>query len=177
MKEFVHLHNHSDYSLLDATCTVENLIQAAAENGMKAVALTDHGNLFGALKLYNYARKTNIKPIIGCEVYVAPGSRFDKKRSGTNGTKPYYHLILIAQNEIGYRNLMKLSSLGYLEGFYYKPRVDKELLKTHSDGLIALSSCINGEVPSKLLRGDINGAKNAAVEYIEIFDGRYYLEL
>ena len=175
--DFVHLHNHTEYSLLDGANRIEPLLQKAKRFGMPALAITDHGNLFGAITFYEKAMALGIKPIIGCETYIAPQSRFEKKSAG--GVKEAcYHLPLLARNHEGYANLMALSSLGYLQGFYYRPRIDKELLAKHGAGLIGLSGCLAGEVPQMVLRGDEGGAKKAAGEYAEIFGKfHYYLEL
>jgi DNA polymerase-3 subunit alpha len=142
---FVHLHVHTHYSLLDSSLRHEALFKRAAEFRMPAVAMTDHANLFGAMEFYAGAKKHGLKPIIGCEVYVAPESRLEKD-SNHSLRDASYHLILLAKNDTGYKNLLKLVSQGYLEGFYYKPRIDKELLAEHAEGLIALSSCNRGEV-------------------------------
>ncbi len=174
--EFVHLHNHSDYSLLDGAQTVQTLVNTIDDLDMDSVALTEHGNMFSVVPYYKSAKKAGVKPIIGCEIYVAHGSRFDKKPRAEGGWGNN-HLILLAQNFTGYRNLMKLVTHGYLEGFYYRPRIDKELLKEHSEGLICSSGCLKGEVPEKLLNGDWEGAKATALEYAEMFPDRYYLEI
>ncbi len=174
--EFIHLHNHSDYSLLDGAQNVEVLVNTIGDLGMDSVALTEHGNMFSVIPFYKAARKKGIKPIIGCEIYVAQGSRFDKKVRAEGGWGNN-HLVLLAQNYAGYKNLMKLVTAGYLEGFYYRPRIDKELLRTHSDGLICLSACLKGEVPEKMLKGDWTGAKSTALEFAELFPDRYYLEI
>ena len=174
--EFVHLHNHSDYSLLDGAQTVQTLVNTIDDLKMDSVALTEHGNMFSVVPYYKSAKKAGVKPIIGCEIYVAHGSRFDKKPRAEGGWGNN-HLILLAQNFAGYRNLMKLVTIGYLEGFYYRPRIDKELLKEHSAGLICSSGCLKGEVPEKLLAGDWEGAKATALEFAEMFPGRYYLEI
>ena len=174
--EFVHLHNHSDYSLLDGAQTVQTLVNTIDDLKMDAVALTEHGNMFSAVNFYNNANKSGIKPIIGSEVYVAVDNRFDKKPRAEGGWGNN-HLILLAQNYNGYKNLMKLISLGYLEGFYYRPRIDKDLLREFSDGLICLSACLKGEVPEKLVNGDWEGAKQSALEFAEIFPNRYFLEV
>ncbi|MDZ7330354.1 MAG: DNA polymerase III subunit alpha [candidate division KSB1 bacterium] len=176
MSDFVHLHNHSHYSLLDGACKIEDLIEACREFGMDTLALTDHGNMFGAIEFYTKAREAGIKPIIGAEVYIAPGSRFD--RSSAKGAKDAsFHLILLAKNETGYKNLMKLVSAGFLEGFYYKPRIDKELLRQHADGLIALSACLKGEVPQRILQQDLAAAERAALEFKDIFHDDFYFEI
>ena len=172
---FVHLHNHSEYSLLDGACRTREMVAEAKAHGMAALALTDHGSLFGAIEFYQNAVQGGIKPIIGCEVYVAPGDRRDKRpRKGESA----YHLVLLARDLNGYRNLMKLSSLGYLEGFYYRPRVDKALLREHSQGLIASSACLQGEVTVHNVAGRLDQAKQTALEYREIFgEENFYLEI
>ncbi|MBN1571202.1 MAG: DNA polymerase III subunit alpha [Acidobacteria bacterium] len=171
---FVHLHNHSDYSLLDGASKIESLVDLALEMRMPALALTDHGNLFGAIQFYNTARKKGLKPIIGCEIYVAKESRHKK----TGGGDQSNHLVLLAENLEGYHNLSRLVSAGFLEGFYYKPRVDKELLSQYSRGLIALSACLKGAVPQKLLMEQPDAALAEALELRDIFgDGNFYLEL
>ncbi len=149
---FVHLHLHTKYSLLDGASRIDDLVAKAAEYGMPALAITDHGNMFGAIEFYQKAEKAGIKPIIGCEMYVAKGSRHDKTPGGGPGDGAN-HLVLLARNLDGYRNLMRLVSIGYTEGFYYKPRIDKDVLGQYSGGLIGLSACLKGEVPWKLLSG------------------------
>ena len=177
MSNFVHLHLHTSYSLLDSSIRHEPLIKRAAEFGMPAVAMTDHGNMFGAVEFYNTAKKHGIKPILGCEVYVAPESRHEKK-SKDSLRDASYHLILLSKNETGYKNLLRLITLGYLEGFYYKPRIDKELLAEHSEGLIALSSCIRGEVAHNVNRENVPRATKVAAKYAEIMGPEnFYLEL
>ena len=179
MSDFIHLHNHTDYSLLDAAQTVDVMCSRAYDLGMDSIAVTDHGNLFAMLPFYQEAKKTGIKPILGCEIYVAVNQHTDKKQVSTlNGKKwGYHHLVLLAQNLTGYQNLMKLCSIGYLEGFYYRPRVDKTLLKEFNEGLIATSGCLAGEVTAHAAAGDYDNAKKAALEYLEIFPNRFYLEL
>jgi DNA polymerase-3 subunit alpha len=173
---FVHLHLHTQFSLLDGAIRLEELFKKAKEYRMPALAVTDHGAMFGTIEFYQQAQKNGIKPIIGCEVYVAPGSRFEKASKGISEAS--YHLILLAKNLIGYRNLMKLVSSAYFEGFYYRPRIDKELLQTNNEGLIALSACLQGEVPFHLASGDKEKARRAADELKSIFsDRRFYLEL
>src|SRR5688572_21131252 len=147
MSEFVHLHLHTEFSLLDGACRIDELLDQAAKLEMPALAVTEHGNMFSAVTFHDAARKRGIKPILGCEVYVAPGSRLDK--SGTIG-ETANHLVLLAENAIGFKNLIKLVSSGYTEGFYYKPRIDKQLLAAHSEGLIGLSSCLKGEVACEI---------------------------
>jgi len=171
---FVHLHLHTDYSLLDGACEIGKLMDRAATLKMPAVAMTDHGNLFGAIKFYNAAKKRNIKPIIGCEVYVAPASRFDR---ATDTDRPN-HLVLLCENERGYRNLIKLASSAYIEGFYYKPRIDKDLLARHADGLIGLSACLRGEVSVALGADRYESARQSAYDLRDIFGkGSFFLEL
>ena len=174
--EFVHLHNHSDYSLLDGAQTVQTLVNTIDDLGMDSVALTEHGNMFSVIPYYKSAQKAGVKPIIGCEVYVAVGSRFEKKPRPEGGWGNN-HLVLLAQNYTGYQNLMKLVTHGYLEGFYYRPRIDMELLKKHSEGIICLSGCLKGEIPEKMLKDDWDGAKKAALNFAEIFENRFYLEV
>ncbi|MCG6981047.1 MAG: DNA polymerase III subunit alpha [Deltaproteobacteria bacterium] len=175
-KEFVHLHVHSEYSLLDGAIRIKDMLQTAKEYGMPAVAITDHGNMHGVLEFYVKANRLGIKPIIGCEVYVAPQSRQDRGGSEAGGRT--FHIVLLAENNTGYRNLLKLLTLANFEGFYYKPRVDKELLALHHEGLIALSSCLHGEVASHLLAASYTRAEKAALEYRDIFGKEnFYLEL
>ncbi len=174
---FVHLHNHSEYSILDGCLKVPDLVQAAYANNMPAVAMTDHGNVFGAVQFYKEARARGVKPILGCEVYVAPGSRFDKKPGNGNDIH-HFHLVLLVRNAQGYRNLCHLLTQSYLEGFYYRPRIDKELLAAHAEGLIGLSACLKGELNVWLGRGFAEKAEDAAREYAAIFaKGDYYVEL
>ena len=174
--EFVHLHNHSDYSLLDGAQTVQTLVNTIDDLGMDSVALTEHGNMFSVIPYYKAAKKAGIKPIIGCETYVAVGSRFEKKPRADGGWGNN-HLVLLAQNYKGYQNLMKLVTFGYLDGFYYRPRVDIDLLKEHNEGIICLSGCLKGEVTEKMLKDDWDGAKEAALRFAEIFENRFYLEV
>jgi DNA polymerase-3 subunit alpha len=173
---FVHLHTHSEYSLLDGANRIEDLVARAKELEMPALALTDHGCLFGAWAFHKAARKAGLKPIVGMEAYVAPGDRRDRSRSG-QGERAYYHLVLLARDLQGYRNLVKLSSIGYTEGFYHRPRVDREVLARHHEGLIVSSACMAGEVARHLLADDWDGAREAAEWYANLFDGRYYLEV
>ncbi len=174
---FVHLHCHTEYSLLDGANKVDKLFERIKSLKQPAVAMTDHGNMFGAVEFYREAMSHGIKPIIGCEIYVAPTSRFEKK-GVDKGPKEYNnHLILLAMNKEGYRNLCKLVSLGYMEGFYYKPRIDKELLRELNGGLIALSACLQGEVCQALSAGNVEKAKGAAETYASIFTDRYYIEI
>ena len=169
---FTHLHVHTEYSLLDGMCSIHRLISRAKELGMNSLAITDHGTMHGVIEFYFAAKEAGIKPIIGCEVYVAPFGR----QSRTAKDKNPYHLILLAKNEKGYQNLIQLTTKAHLEGFYYKPRVDRELLEEHHEGLIALSGCLQGEIPRLILQGDNEEAKKAALWYKELF-GDFYLEL
>ncbi|MDD2889891.1 MAG: DNA polymerase III subunit alpha [bacterium] len=172
---FVHLHVHTDYSLLDGACKIEKLAKLAQEYKLPALAITDHGNMFGAIEFYKAMENAGVKPIIGQEAYMAPKSR--KDRQPVDGVS-YFHLTLLAKNEKGYRNLMKLSSEGWLEGHYYRPRIDKEILREYSEGLIGLSGCLKGEVPYWIIKGNLNLAKQIASEYLSIFgEGNFYFEL
>lgn len=176
MAEFVHLHNHTHFSLLDGACRIADLISQAKAYKMNALAITDHGNMFGAIQFYQKCTAEGLKPILGFETYVAPHSRHEKtKRS--DGEDKSHHLILLAKDETGYKNLMKLSSIGYLEGFYYKPRIDKEVLDKYGDGLVVLSSCIQGEVPRKIIDENPDGAREAACWFKDRFGDDYYLEI
>jgi len=173
--EFIHLHNHTEYSLLDGASKIKPLLQAATKMKMSALAITDHGNMFGAVDFFFSAMDAGIKPIIGCEVYIAPGSRFDKNVSHSESS---HHMILLCKDEQGYKNLVRLVSAGYMEGFYYKPRIDKELLTSHSKGLICLSACLKGEIPSLILKGKMEEAREKIGSYKELFgEGNFYLEL
>ena len=173
---FTHLHVHTEYSLLDGSCKIRELTARAKELGMDSMAITDHGAMYGVIDFYRAAREEGIKPIIGCEVYVSPGSRFD--RETVNGEDRYYHLVLLAENNRGYENLMKIVSKGFIDGFYYKPRVDYEILQTFHEGLICLSACLAGEVQKYLERGLYQQAKEAALRYEGIFGkGNFFLEL
>ncbi len=173
---FAHLHLHTQYSILDGAISIPLLMERLARTGMPAAAITDHGNLFGAVEFHEAARRAGIRPIIGCEVYVAQGSRFDRDPE-TGGFEGINHLILLAMNQTGYRNLVQLVSKGYLEGFYYKPRIDFELLSQHAEGLIATSGCLSGAVPSQVLKGREQRAWELVENYSKLFPGRYYLEL
>ena len=175
MERFVHLHVHTEYSLLDGACRIPGLVARVKELGQPACAITDHGVMFGVIDFYRECKKQGIKPVIGCEVYVAPRTRHDKVFKIDNSP---YHLVLLCKNEIGYQNLIKMVSMGYTEGFYSKPRVDLELLRAHHEGLIALSACLAGEIPRKLVQNDYEGAKKTALEYRDIFgEGNYYIEV
>lgn len=171
--DFVHLHVHSDYSVLDGACKVNELLDRCKEFNMDACALTDHGNIFGAIEFYKAAKARNIKPIIGCELYLAPTSRFD--RSGRSSKESNNHFLVLCENEEGYHNLCKLSSLGYLEGYHYRPRIDDELLRKYSKGLIATSSCISGRVPRSILEGNMDKANAHIENFIDIFGKENFL--
>ncbi len=173
---FVHLHVHTEYSLLDGSNKISEYVARVKELGMDSAAITDHGVMYGVIDFYREAKKAGINPILGCEVYVAPGSRFDREITG--GDDRYYHLVLLAENNTGYANLMKIVSKGFVDGYYYKPRVDKELLQEYHEGIIALSACLAGEVQRYLVRGLYEDAKEKALEYQDIFGkGNYFLEL
>ena len=172
MSMFTHLHVHTEYSLLDGMSRIPLLVQRARELGMDSLAITDHGVMYGAIQFYLAAREAGIKPIIGCEIYIAPGSRFSRDASN----KSHYHLVLLAKDETGYRNLIQLTTKAHLEGFYYRPKVDRELLEQHSKGLIALSACPSGEVPGLVRDGRTEEAKQAARWYRQVF-GDFYLEI
>ncbi|PPK81023.1 DNA polymerase III catalytic subunit DnaE type [Lacrimispora xylanisolvens] len=173
---FTHLHVHTEYSLLDGSCKIKELTARAKELGMDSMAITDHGVMYGVIDFYRAAREAGIKPIIGCEVYVTSGSRFDRELAG--GEDRYYHLVLLAENNQGYQNLMKIVSKGFVDGFYYKPRVDYEILKEYHEGVIALSACLAGEVQRYIGRGQYEKGKEAALHYQQIFgEGNFFLEL
>ena len=175
--KFIHLHTHSHYSLLDGLSKIENLIQIAKDSGMPAMAITDHGNMYGAIEFYKLAKKEGIKPIIGVEAYMTAGNRKDKTTEA-GGTKRYYHLTLLAKNLEGYKNLMKLVTLANLEGYYYKPRMDKEILRKYSSGIIALSGCLGGELSQTVLKGDLKKADELVLEYQYIFGKEnYFIEI
>lgn len=170
---FAHLHVHTEYSLLDGACRISRIASAAREKGMTSLAITDHGVMYGVIDFYRVCKKENIKPVIGCEVYVAPRSRFDK-----TSYEKYYHMVLLCENNIGYQNLIKLVSLGFTEGFYSKPRIDDELLEQYHEGLICLSACLAGEIPQKLLDGDYNAAKAKSEYYRDLFGKEnFFIEL
>ncbi len=170
---FNHLHVHTEYSLLDGMCRIPQLIARAKEMGMTSLAITDHGAMYGVIDFYLAAKEAGIKPIIGCEMYVAQNGR----TSRAAGDKSNYHLILLAKDLTGYRNLIQLNTRAHLEGFYYKPKADKELLKEYHEGLIALSSCLAGEIPALILQGRMQDAKDAALWHKQTFGGDFYLEL
>src|SRR4030095_7947053 len=175
-KDFVHLHVHSQYSLLHGAISLDRLISQVKHFGMNSVALTDHVNLFGVLEFYEKAKKEGVHPVVGCEVYyLTKGSRLDKSQKPRDDTLA--HLLLLVENEEGYKNLCRLISSSYLEGFYYKPRLDKEILTQYSKGLFALSCCAKGEVPRRLVEGRLEDGRAAAQELARIFPERFYLEL
>ncbi len=175
MTEFAHLHLHTEYSLLDGACRIERLPALARSLGQEAVAITDHGVMYGVVDFYKACKKEGVKPILGCEVYVSPRSRTDRQYDLDAEAR---HLVLLCENETGYKNLLKLVSMGFTEGFYIKPRVDLELLRRHSEGIIALSACLAGEIPKRLVRGEYDAAKAAALELCDIFGkGNFFLEL
>lgn len=171
---WISLHQHTEYSLLDSSAKITELIKKAKELGMKSIAITDHGVMYGCVEFYKEAIKEGIKPIIGCEIYVVPKSMHIKRVDNDNAI---YHLVLLVKNDVGYRNLMEIVSKASIDGFYYKPRVDHEFLREHSEGLIALSACLGGEVQSYILKGNIEKSEKAALNYKEIFKEGFYLEL
>lgn len=172
---FVHLHVHTEFSLLDGACRIGKMMDRVKELGQEAIAITDHGNMYGCIDFYKAAKKAGIKPIIGCEVYVAPRSRHDRVHGVDNEAR---HLVLLCENETGYRNLSYLVSQSFLDGFYGKPRIDLELLSQHTEGLIALSACLAGEIPRALAQNDYEGAKQAAERFSQMFGpDHFYLEL
>ena len=173
---FTHLHVHTEYSLLDGSNKIKEYVARVKELGMDSAAITDHGVMYGCIDFYRAAKEAGINPILGCEVYVAPGSRFDKEMQ--HGEDRYYHLVLLAENNQGYSNLMKIVSAGFVEGYYYKPRVDLEVLEKYHEGIIALSACLAGEIPRFLTRGLYEEGKRAALRYQEIFGkNNFFLEL
>ena len=173
---FTHLHVHTEYSLLDGSNKIKEYVKRVRELGMDSAAITDHGVMYGVIDFYKAAKAEGINPIIGCEVYVAPNSRFDKELTG--GEDRYYHLVLLAENNTGYANLMKIVSRGFTEGYYYKPRVDMEVLNEFHEGIIALSACLAGEVQRYISKGLIDEAQKAARKYEACFGkGNYFLEL
>src|SRR5580658_5109490 len=175
--DFVHLHLHTEYSLLDGACRLDRLMEKAHALQFPALAITDHGVLYGAIDFYQQAREKGIKPIIGCEVYVAPGSRLEKKAS-SGGRDAYHHLGLLAKDETGYRNLVKMATLAQLEGYYYKPRIDKKLLSTHGEGLIAMSGCLASEIPELILKDQLDKARETIDWFKQTLGAdNFYLEL
>ncbi|MGH7496184.1 MAG: DNA polymerase III subunit alpha [bacterium] len=177
MPGFIHLHNHSHYSLLDGACRIKDLVEAAKKNDMPALALTDHGTMFGAIEFYKTCQKSGIKPIIGVEAYIAPRSRKEKGTQKSTMADTSFHLVLLAKNLQGYKNIMHLVSLGYLEGFYYRPRIDWDLLQEYHEGLVVLSACLKGEIAQKFLNGRPDEARQTALRYRELFGDDYYLEI
>jgi len=172
---FTHLHVHTEYSLLDGSAKINEIVARAKELGMDSLAITDHGVMYGVIDFYRACKREGIRPVLGCEVYVAPGSRFHKEGGVTD--ERYYHLVLLAENDIGYSNLMKIVSKGFTEGYYYKPRVDYEVLQQYHEGIIALSACLAGEVAMNLKRGFYEEGKAAALRLQEIFGaGNFFLE-
>ena len=165
---FAHLHVHTEYSLLDGACRIAEIMARVKELGQDAIAITDHGVMYGVIDFYRAARAAGINPVLGCEVYVAPGSRFDKTAVGRDEDR-YYHLVLLAQNDTGYHNLMKIVSRGFTEGFYYKPRVDYEVLEEYKEGLIALSACLAGEVATYIRENNYEKAKDSALKLQDLF--------
>ena len=175
MSGFAHLHVHTEYSLLDGACRIKELAAAAKALGQEHLAITDHGVMYGVIDFYRACLEQGIHPVIGCEVYVAPRSRFDKVHGLDN--KPY-HLVLLCESQVGYQNLMQLTSQAYIDGFYGKPRIDRELLGRHHEGLIALSACLAGEIPRRLVEGDFAGARAAAEFYRDTFgEGNFFIEI
>ncbi|MEW6701259.1 MAG: DNA polymerase III subunit alpha, partial [Bacteroidota bacterium] len=182
MSDFIHIHNHSHYSLQDGACTVDDLILAAKRNNMHAIALTDHGVMFGAAEFYKKAKKEGIKPLIGMEAYIViDGTRFDRKGDDPDISKKkskyYNHLLLLAKNKTGYKNLMKLSTIGHTEGFYYRPRIDLEILSKYSEGLICSSACPAGPIATPLINDDFSKARATAIRLKELFNDDFYLEI
>ena len=173
---FTHLHVHTEYSLLDGSNKIKEYVKRVKELGMNSAAITDHGVMYGVIDFYRAAKEAGINPVLGCEVYVAPNSRFDKELTG--GEDRYYHLVLLAENSTGYANLMKIVSRGFTEGYYYKPRVDMEVLNQFHEGIIALSACLAGEVQRYIVKGLLEEAKKAALKYEACFGkGNFFLEL
>ncbi|MBA3948193.1 MAG: PHP domain-containing protein, partial [Herpetosiphonaceae bacterium] len=168
--DFVHLHAHSEYSLLDGLSNIQTMTKRVADLGMDTLALTDHGVMYGAIEFYTAAKKAGIKPIIGCEAYVAPGRHDNKTAEG----KGYFHTVLLAKNLEGYRNLIKLSTRAHLDGYYYKPRIDRELLAEHKEGLIVSQACLSGEVNRRLTKKDKAGAREAAAWYRDLLGPEHY---
>ncbi|MCH2603527.1 MAG: DNA polymerase III subunit alpha, partial [Pedosphaera sp.] len=176
--EFVHLHVHTEFSMLDGACRLDKLVDRAVEMEFSALAITDHGVMHGVVDFYQKSKRRDLKPIIGCEMYIAPGSRFDRKANSRTGKDAYNHLLLLAENEIGYQNLVRLTTAAHLEGFYYKPRIDKELLEAHHEGIIAFSGCLASEIPQAIIRDDLDKAR-AAIDWFKQLFGkeRFFLEL
>src|SRR6202046_3958028 len=177
--DFVHLHLHTEYSFLDGACRLDRLVDKTHELKFSSLAITDHGAMHGAIELYQAARAKGIKPIIGCEVYVAPGSRLEKKSGSSSGTRDvYHHLGLLAKGQAGYKNLIKLTTAAHLEGYYYKPRIDKEILAAHSEGLIAMSGCLASEIPDLIMKDQIDKARDAVDWFKQTLGAEnFFLEL
>jgi DNA polymerase III subunit alpha len=175
MQKFTHLHVHSQFSILDGAAKIPALVSKAKEYGMDSLALTDHGSMFGIKKFFDECKAQEVKPILGCEVYIAPGDRTYKK--SVKGEKHNFHLILLAKNKVGYHNLMKLVSQAWIDGYYYKPRIDKEILKQYSEGLIVSSACLGGEIPQLIMKNNIEAAEEVALWYKEVFGDDFYLEV
>ena len=176
--EFVHLHVHTEFSMLDGACRLDKLVDRAAELNFPSLAITDHGVMHGVVDFYEKARAKDVKPIIGGEMYIAPGSRFDKKANSRTGKDGYNHLLLLAENETGYKNLVRLTTAAHLEGFYYKPRIDKELLEAHHEGLIAFSGCLASEIPQAIMRDEPDRAREALDWFKQLLGpDRFFLEL
>src|SRR5215218_9474102 len=176
--QFVHLHVHTHYSLLDGACKIPQLVKRVKALGMDSIAITDHGCMFGVIEFFNECKKEGIKPILGMEAYMAPGDRRERSTPGGNAGEAAFHLLLLAENLEGYQNLIKLSSLAYREGFYYKPRIDKEILREYSKGLIGTSACLGGEVASSFMKRDMKHARAAAETYLDIFpQDHFYIEV
>jgi DNA polymerase-3 subunit alpha len=172
VSDFAHLHLHTQYSLLDGAIRTKDLCRVVQERGMKSVAVTDHGNMFGALQFYQEAKAQGVKPIFGCEAYIADGDRT------TKADRKNYHIVLLARNEVGFRNLQKMVSFGHIDGFYYNPRIDRKLLREHSEGIIGLSACLGGHISRLVNSGDMDAAREKVLEYRDIFEpGSYFLEL
>ena len=172
---FTHLHVHTEYSLLDGSSKIKELVARVKELGMDSIAITDHGVMYGVIDFYRTAKEQGIKPILGCEIYVAPGSRFD--RENVKGENRYYHMVLLAENDKGYHNLMKIVSRGFTEGYYYKPRVDFEVLEQYHEGIIALSACLAGEIPTSIRKDKYEEAKEVALKYRDLFgENNFFLE-
>ncbi len=172
---FTHLHVHSEYSLLDGAATVKKLVNQAKKLEMDSMALTDHGNMFGAASFFSAAKSADIKPIIGIEAFIAPGNRREKDSKGISEASN--HLILLAKNNQGYKNLLKLSSIGYTEGFYYRPRIDREVLEAHHEGLICTSACLGGEIPSAISSGNMEKARQVTEYYAKLFGEDFFMEI
>src|SRR5688500_15901906 len=177
MAGFTHLHVHTHYSLLDGACHVDKLVKRTKALGMDSLAITDHGCMFGVVEFFNECKKEGIKPILGMEAYMAPGDRRERSTPGGNAGESAFHLLLLASDLEGYKNLIKLSSISFREGFYYKPRIDKEVLRAHSKGLIATSACLGGEVCSALMKRDAKNARAVAETYLDIFGERFFIEV